>query len=262
MYTISRVKEIAYILTVGLLMSSCFNVKKITYFQKGPGQSDTIKVAETYIPKIQVGDILSIYVNSLSPEASAFFNPYTAGGSSSSSGAAAPGLSQASAPGFLVDADGNISLPLVGVVSVKNLTIVEAQDVIRKKLSIYLKDPTVSMLFLNYKVSILGEVNKPGAYVVPNESITIPELITLAGDLSSFANRSEIEIIRDNNGKKEFGIVDLTSRNVFTSPYYYLHANDIVYVRPGKIKVAQNDLTLRILPLVLTALSVIIILIK
>lgn len=251
-------------LALGLVfLSSCFNEKKITYFQKGPNQADTIEVAKKYIPKIQSGDILSIYVNSLSPEASSFFNPYTANITPSS---AAPdangGLAQAAAPGFLVDAAGKITLPLIGAIEVNNLTIGEATEKIKKQLETYLKEPTLIVRFLNYKISILGEVSKPGIYVVPNERITLPEAITIAGDLTAFAKRNEVEIIRDVDGKKQFGEIDLTNRDVFSSPYYYLHSNDIVYVKASKNKVAQTDVALKIIPLAVSVLSLIIVLIK
>jgi polysaccharide export outer membrane protein len=253
------------LILINLILASCFNEKKITYFQKGINGSDTITIAKAYIPKIQSGDILSIYVNSLSTEASTFFNPYsgnTVPGDASASGGATPGLSQASSSGFLVDANGNVTIPLIGEINVRDLSITEAQTAIKKKLSTYLTDPTVSVRFLNYKISILGEVNKPGVYVIPNESTTIAEAITIAGDLTGFAKRNEVEIIRDNNGKKEFAQVDLTDRSIFTSPYYYLHANDIIYVKAGKSKVAQNDLALRLIPIAVSIITLLIVIIK
>ncbi|WCT13827.1 polysaccharide biosynthesis/export family protein [Mucilaginibacter jinjuensis] len=266
MHILKSSKIAGYLILVAITISSCFNEKKITYFQKGAqGGKDTISVAQMYVPKIAEGDILSIYINSLSIEASSFFNPYSASttsSESSSSGTGSPGLSQTASPGFLVDVNGNITLPILGEVPVRGLTIVDAQNVIKKRVAVYLKDPTVSVRFLNYRVSVLGEVNKPGVYVIPNESTTLPEAITMAGDLTTFAKRNDIQIIRDVDGKKEFGEIDFTTRDVFSSKYYYLHANDIIYVKAGKSKVAQSDITLRILPLVIAALSVIIVLIK
>lgn len=246
-----------------VFFSSCFNERKITYFQKGTNGKDTIEIAKKYIPRIQSEDILSIYVNSLSPEASSFFNPYTANVATTAQAPdAGTGLTQAAAPGYLVDVEGRITLPLIGTVNVNNLTINEATEKIKKQLEIYLKEPTVVVRFLNYKVSVLGEVVKPGIYVVPNERITLPEAITIAGDLTTFAKRDQIEIIRDVDGKKEFAEVDLTKRDVFASPYYYLHSNDIIYVKASKAKVAQSDILLRVLPIAISALSLIIVLLK
>jgi polysaccharide export outer membrane protein len=254
-------------------LSSCVNQKQIAYFQKGVNQPDTIAVAQAYIPKIQPGDILAIPIGSLNPLASSFFNPFSAmpitpddnnGGSQNSpsqtgSGTggnmSSPTLTQTNAPGYLVDSEGTIELPLLGTIKVSGLTTSEAKQVIKNKLKIYLKEPTVNVRFLNYKISVLGEVMHPSVYVIPNESVTLPEALSIAGDITIFGKRENVLVIRDVNGKKEFGRVDLTSREVFNSPYYYLHANDVIYVEPGKGRVAQTDKTYQILPIILSALS-------
>lgn len=255
----SKIKSVLFIVVGVMLLTSCFNEKKITYFQKGANQTDTIDVAKAYIPKVQPSDILSIYVNSLSPEASTFFNPYISTAAPSSGDSGGSGLTETASPGFLVDASGNINLPLIGVVPVAGLTTIEASEKIKKQLEIYLKEPTVIVRFMNFKISVLGEVNKPGVYVVPNERVTLPELITIAGDLTTYAKRNEIEIIRDVNGKKQFGLIDLTTRDVFSSPYYYLHANDIVYVRSGKAKAAQSEVWLRVAPIAISVVTLLVV---
>lgn len=250
-----------------IFLSSCYDEKKIAYFQRGPNQSDTISVANMYVPHIQAGDILSIYVNSLSPEASSFFNPYSAAGlsnnSSSTQGATtSPALSQSSSPGFLVDSSGSIELPLIGPLKLGGLTTVQAKDTIKRHLLTYLKEPTVTVRISNFKISVIGEVAKPSVYVIPNETITLPEALSIAGDLTVFARRDNIQIIRETNGKKEFGTINLNSRQVFTSSYYYLHANDVVYVQPGKKKVEATDRTYQILPTAVSLISIIVILLK
>ena len=260
------------------LCSSCFNEKKIAYFQRADHQPDTISVSKAYIPRIEPGDILSIYNNSLSPEASSFFNPYTpsAGAASASAptasgaGSAAtgagmvttPALTESASPGFLVDPSGNIEFPVIGLIKLSGLTTVEARDTIKKKLQIYVKEPTVTVRFLNYRISILGEVAHPSVYVIPNERITLPEALSMAGDLTIFARRDNVQIIRDVNGKKEFGVVDLNTREIFNSPYYYLHANDVVYVQPAKSKAEVTDRTYQILPAVVSLISIIVVLVK
>lgn len=251
-------------------LTSCVQQKQIAYFQKALNQSDTIAVAQAYIPKIQPGDILAIPIGSLNPVASSFFNPYStmpvtsdnvatsatpAGNTATSISVTAPSLVQTSAPGYLVDANGNIELPLVGTVKVAGLTTIAAKDTIKNRVSKYLKETTVTVRFLNYKISVLGEVMRPSVYVIPNETITLPEALGLAGDMTIFGKRDNVLIIRDTNGKKEFGRVNLNSRDLFSSPYYYLHANDIVYVEPSKGRIAQTDKTYQLLPVVLSALS-------
>lgn len=250
-----------------ITLSSCVNQKQIAYFQKGVNQSDTIAVAQAYIPKIQTGDILAITVGSLNPIASSFFNPFStmpvtsdnnnqgSGGGSQSGSTVSSSLTQSAAPGYLVDAAGTVELPLLGTLKLSGLTTTEAKELVKSKLRLYLKEPTVSVRFLNYKISVLGEVARPSVYVIPNESVTLPEALSMAGDITIFGKRENILIIRDDNGKKEFGRIDLTTREVYNSPYYYLHANDVVYVEPGKGRIAQTDKTYQILPIILSALS-------
>ncbi|WP_198952450.1 polysaccharide biosynthesis/export family protein [Mucilaginibacter sp. MD40] len=248
-----------------LALTSCINQKEIAYFQKGNQQTDTIAIAKAYTPTIQSGDILGIYVTSLNPVASSFFNPYAGAQTSSTADNAAntaagispqPSTQATSTPGYLVDASGNIELPLLGDIKVAGLTTIQARDLIREKLKAgYLKEPTVNVRFLNYKISVMGEVARPSVYVIPNERITLPEALSLAGDLTIYGKRTNVMVIRDVDGKKEFATVDLTKRNVYSSPYYYMHANDIIYVEPGRGRVAQTDKTYQIIPIVLSALS-------
>jgi polysaccharide export outer membrane protein len=239
--------------------SSCVSQKEIAYFQKGINGKDTISTPEIYVPKVQPGDILSIYISSLNPAASSFFNPYstvpiTGDPSTGTVSNGSPQVSQ-TAPGFLVDVNGMIELPLIGTVKIAGLATTEVRDMIKSRLKTYLKEPTVNVRFLNYKISVMGEVSRPSVYVIPNEKVTLPEALSLAGDITIFGKRNNVLIIRDNNGKKEFGRVDLTTRDVYTSPYYYLHANDVVYVEPSKGRTAQTDKTYQILPIILSALS-------
>jgi polysaccharide biosynthesis/export protein len=259
--------NILIIQAIIITLSSCINQKQIAYFQKGVNESDTIAMAQAYIPKIQPGDILAINIGSLNPIASSFFNPFSTmpvtsdNGSQGSTGGSQSGsitsssLAQSAAPGYLVDAAGTIELPLLGTLKLSGLTTTEAKDLVKSKLQLYLKEPTVNVRFLNYKISVLGEVMRPSVYIIPNESVTLPEALSMAGDITIFGKRDNVLVIRDDNGKKEFGRVNLTTREIYSSRYYYLHANDIVYVEPGKGRVAQTDKIYQILPVILSALS-------
>jgi polysaccharide export outer membrane protein len=251
-----------------LSLTSCVDQKQIAYFQKGANQPDTIAVAQAYIPKIQPGDILAIPIGSLNPIASSFFNPYstmqvntqsTDATATANGTAPSPSLTQSASPDYLVDASGSIELPLLGNIKLAGLTTTEAREMIKDRLKTYLKEPTVNVRVMNYKISVMGEVAKPSVYVIPNEKITLPEALSLAGDITIFGKRDNILIIRDVDNKKEFGRVNLNSREIYSSPYYYLHNNDVVYVEPGKGKVAQSDRTYQILPVILSALSLIVI---
>ncbi len=242
-------------LAIVFALSSCADQKKIIYFQKGINQSDTIDASKAYVPTVQPGDILSIYVSSLIPAASSFFNPYAASpaAATTADGSPSPGvvpLTQPSATGFLVDENGAIQPPLLGSIKVAGLTTVQVRDTIKEKLKIYLKEPTVNVRFLNYKISVMGEVARPSVYVIPNEKVSLIEALSMAGDLTIYGKRDNVLIIRDVNGKKEFGHVNLKTRELFSSPYYYLHSGDVVYVEQEKGKSAQSDQTYRILPIV------------
>jgi len=248
------------------VITSCVDQKKYIYFQKGANQSDTISVSQAYVPKIQPGDVLAIPINSLNPAASSFFNPFS--GQAPSDNSALSGISNtaptgtaASMSGYLVDPEGVIEIPILGAVKVGGLTTSAARDTIKRKLKTYLYEPTVNVRFLNYKISVMGEVMHPSVYVIPNERVSLPEAISMAGDLSPFAKHENILIIRDNNGKKEFGRVNLNERDMFTSPYYYLHSGDIVYVEQTKTKAQQNDPTLRLLPVILSSIAALFLLI-
>lgn len=249
-----------------IFFASCASQKPFVYFQKGQNGLDTINTAKAYVPTINSGDILSIYVSSLSPEASSFFNPYAGSVSSKdeSSGDVKSGASgaQGSSQGYLVDINGDIQLPLIGATHVKGLTTVQAMDEIKDKLKFYLKEPSVNVRFLNYKISITGEVAKPAVYVIPNERITLPEALAMAGDLTVTGSRSDILVVRDENGKKVFGHVDLNTREVYTSPYYYLHNNDLVYVKPNKIIAQQTDRTFQYVTTGISVLSLLIIIFR
>lgn len=255
------------------IFSSCVSRKDIAYFQKtGVETRDTITLAQLYTPKIQPDDILSIYVNSLNPAASSFFNPYASGVStqpdesaligSDYNASAATRTAQTTAPGFRVDEMGMIEIPLIGRLKVEGLTTSQARDTIRRRLKPFLKEPTVNVRFLNFKISVMGEVNRPSTYLVPNERLTLPEALTMAGDLTIYGRRNNIMIMRETNGQKEFGTVDLTKRDLFKSPYYYLHPNDVIYVEPSKGRNAQSDRTYTNISMAFSAISIIVLLIQ
>ena len=257
--------NVCFVISI-ILITSCTSQKKIVYFQNTRNESDTINAIKPYVPKIQQGDILAIPITSLNAAASSFFNPFSSGlsanptdlGATSAVGnATANASSSNSSLGYLVDQNGMIEIPILGPIKLEGLTTSEARDTIKNRLKTYVKEPGVNVRFLNYKISVMGEVTRPSIYVIPYERVTLPEALAMAGDLTIYAKRENVLVIRDNNNKKEFGRVNLNNRDVFSSPYYYLHSGDMVYVEQGKAKAAQSDQTFRILPIVLSALTVI-----
>lgn len=242
-----------------LFFTSCIDQREITYFQSNAAMGDSLEMAitQTYTAKIQPGDILGIYVSSLSPEASAMFNPYLAAQAATVAPANLSSTTTSPVTGFLVDDDGNISLPLVGKIKLSGETTKSATDLVTIKLNSYLEHPTVNIRILNFKISVMGEVARPAVYTVANEKITITEALTLAGDLTIFGKRTNILVVRDNNGKKEFKNLDITKREIFNSPYYYLHPNDIIYVEPGRGKTTATDRTVQLAPIFISAVTLI-----
>lgn len=226
-----------------VLTESCMTRKDISYFQDLEDAISVQKITKDFEAVIQAGDILSIHVTSLSQEASSFFNVVGENGD------------QQVANTYLVDAAGNIEMPLIGTVNVTGSTTQEAKANIKSMLETYLTNPTVNLRIRNFKVTVLGEVKTPGVYTIPNEKVTLVEAIGLAGDLTIFGKRVDVLVIREVNGERKFYKVDLRSKEIFESDIYYLHSNDIVYVEPGKGKIASADAWYRILPIVFSGLT-------
>ena len=245
------------VLYLSLIVSGlgCVSTKKLALFQQQTASDKTVFVPRQYIPAIKAGDVLSIQVGSLSGEAAAFFNPFSKMPETANQTPAVNTLPYMS--GYLVDVAGNIEFPILGKISVAGQTTNELRDKMRERLSAYLKEPTIQIRNLNFRVSVLGEVTRPSLFTIPNEQITLTEALGLAGDITIYGRRDNVLIIREENGQRNFARVDLTSRDVFRSPYYNLHVNDIVYVEPGKARATSADRFYQTMPLVLSALSVI-----
>jgi polysaccharide export outer membrane protein len=226
-----------------VLATSCTSTKKTIYFNDLP-DSGMLKGTETSKftePLIQVDDILSIPVLTTDPSVTATLNinGATSPGSNSSSGA--PTATPAKDIGYLVNKNGDVIIPIIGTVHVAGLTTFQASEVIQAKAETFFKLPSVEVRYLNYKINLLGEVNKPGAYILPNEKITILDALSLAGDLTIYGRRDNVLIIRNVGTRKEYGRVDLGSTDLFKSPYYYLKQNDVVYIEPNKAKISTAD---------------------
>lgn len=208
--------------------------------------SDTSDKKDVVIPelRIQKNDnlFIQVYSAAVDPNVDALYNPrqISAGG----------GQSTAPVSGLLVDARGNIEYPRIGVIHAEGLTKLELADIIKKKLNekdSVLTNPSVIIRFINFKVSVLGEVKNPGVLNIPGERVTILEALGLAGDVSEYGMKESVKVIRETNGKREIGIVNLSSDSLFLSPYYNLLQNDMVLVQPTKRKAkkAEQDVVLQ-----------------
>ena len=233
-----------------IFIASCGSYKNIPYYQDLDKTAPSQTAVTNYTPlTIQPTDILGINVNSKSPESSMLFN-YRVTGINTDNSPENP------ITGFLVDEAGEVHLPLVGDVKVAGLTTSQLRSELTKMLLAYYKEPVVSIRILNFKIAVSGDVQRPGIYTVQNERVTITQALTLAGDLNITALRT-ITLIREQDGKRNFIPIDLTSKKIFESPYFYLRNNDEIYVQPDRTKYATVDRGYRTATLILSGLSII-----
>lgn len=243
--------------------SGCANYKNIVYFKD---VKDSIYVSPEAIqltgysdPVIHPNDILQVSVQTLDPQSTALTGAQTTttyniqGTSSMASGGA-------TVQGFLVDKNGHIELPLVGKIKLSGLTTSEAREAIRQKAALYYKDPVVNVRFVNFNISIIGEVNRPAQYTVPNEKATILDAIAMAGDLTIYGKRENVLLIREENGRKNAVRFNLNNSEMFQNPYFYLRQGDVIYVQPTKARAAANDVrTVRNISIITSIASVIVV---
>lgn len=255
-----RAKLLSLLFLLSTALTSCVSNKKIAYFQdiQTVDQAQLENATKFTEPIIQPDDILSINIFTLNPQSGAIVNQ--AASNTVLGGGANTAVAAQQVAGFLVDRNGDVELSLIGKIKVMGLTTYQARELIREKAAVVYKEPNVQIRFSNFKVSVLGEVNAPSAYTLPNEKVTILDALSLAGDLTIYGRRENVLIVRDNNGKKEFARLNLNSSEIFNSPYYYLRQNDVVYVEPNKRRVAAtNSAQVQTISVLASVLSVIIV---
>lgn len=227
------------LLTILLVQSSCRSRKDFVYFSNDGGKT-TISEYEQFIRQ---NDLLAIEVSSTEPELAIPFNPFTARSGNQPAGYI-NGI--ASPLGYLVDPSGEIEFPYLGKVKVAGKSREELCEYLRENLSPYLKNPLVYVRILNFKVTVLGDVGKPGTFNIPNEKITLPEVLGLAGDLNVTALRKNVLVIRTSDGNKKEYRIDLTSQDLFSSEVYFLQQGDVVYVESNKAQRNASAINSRI----------------
>lgn len=229
-------------LLIGLLfLQSCVVTEKAVYFNDIPDSLELREVVPAAFedPVIRVDDILSITIQTIDPVNTSAVNQVTSIPAVGASSATPSGNQLVS--GYLVDRNGDVAISMLGNIKVAGLTTTQARQVVEQRASRYFKDPTVQVRFANYKITVIGEVARPAAYTVPNEKISLLDALGLAGDLTIYGKRENVLLIRDVEGVKRFIRFNLNSSDVFKSPYFYLKQNDVIYVEPGKGKVATNN---------------------
>ena len=218
-------------LVIPLFLSSCVSKKDVYYFQDI--ESSDLQNSFNFL-SIQPGDILDVQIKALNPESVLIFQRST----NSLQGQ----LESRSIEGYLVGENGSINLPIIGAVDTNDMTTNSLALEIQAALSPYIKNPSVNIRVLNFRVSVLGEVAMPGTFSVMDEGISIPQALGLAGDLTINGDRNHLLLIRNQDGQKLNQVIDLTKSEFLQSEFYFLKQNDIIYVRPNIAKVKSSGL--------------------
>jgi polysaccharide export outer membrane protein len=246
---------------LSVLLGSCGINRQLAYFTSNVDTTFLVKQKD-FEPIIQTGDILFVGVTSLDPASSAVFNFSTSGTSTGPGMAMSTQLPPNTTLGILVNTDGTIDLPKLGKIAVQGKTKQQVREYLTTALLPYLKEPVVTVRFMNYRVTVLGEVNRPGTIPILNERVSILEALGLAGDLTMYGNRNTVLLIHENNGVKETKRLNLQDYSIFSSPYYYLQSNDILYVEPNKAKAYTASPAAVLLPAFTTSISLLVLVIN
>ncbi len=257
-------RSLSMLIMVLILFSACTAPQKTIYFSDNSSQYPTVQVDNIERRKeinILPEDIISIKVSTITSflDKGSGGNPvsiFNEGGTAYNITASLGGGSGAQNMGYRVDADGYIDYPVVGKIKVAGLTLRQVKDILSVKLKEYVKDPVVEASIINYKVTVMGEVPHPGSIITPNHKISVIDALAAAGDITITGRKDNVLVIRETEGKREFARLNLNSRTVFSSPYYYLKQNDIVYVEPARLKRQEsNDFLKFYLPAITTLVS-------
>lgn len=232
-----------FIICLSVIISSCSSIKNVKYFTDVPDSQKVTNLATLKYedPRIQPDDILSINIQTVDPAATQVLATGTLQNSAVGATTAGSTGSQVIS-GYLVDNSGNIELPVLGKIKVSGLTTEQAREEIRTNASKLFKAPTVNLRFANFRITVMGEVAKPGVYVASNEKVNILDALGLAGDLTIYGKRENIALIRQfEDGSRKMIRLDITKSEILNSEYYYLRQNDYIYVEPIKSKVVASD---------------------
>ncbi len=224
-----------YPLFLLVFITSCATRSRIVYFKDVKDTQRKVINVE-YKTIFQADDLLAITVSSSDMQGLEPFN--------------LPAVSFNAIPGsvvgeqkqltYLVRKDGTIDFPVLGTIELAGLSRIEATELLKTKMSSYIKDPIIHIELVNFKITVLGEVNAPGSFTIPNERISIIEALGLAGDMTITGRRKDVMVIREEDGLYKYHRVDITSDRVFNSPVFYLKQNDVIYVTPNNAQVRSS----------------------
>jgi polysaccharide export outer membrane protein len=235
---------------------ACVSNKRLAYFHQ---VKDSTFSSTSYTPTIKKGDILYIAITGADPLNAAIFNSVN---SIMPIGGGLNIMNNTSTPGVLVPEDGNIQLPKIGEIKAIGKTTQVLGLEIQNALLNYVKDPLVTVRYMNFRVSVLGEVNKPGTFIINNERITILDALAQAGDLTVFGKRDNVLLLRDDNGIQKLKRINLKEKTLLESPEFYLQSNDVVYVEPNKAKGYSGTNTAVLLPVAISSITLMLLIIN
>ena len=225
---LKSIGKLGWFLMLSIIVSSCATKDEVVYFNNSQSLEGKENLLD-YEPKIEANDVLRINVSSSSvnEEIVAPFQMNQQGGQSGGGGG-----QNLSLTGYLVSPQGTINFPVLGTVEVEGLSRTAIQQKLQKQIAEYVRDPVVDVRIVNFSVTVLGEVGSPGRVKITDGRVTMPELLAMSGDITYNGKRENIKIIREVNGVKTVGYIDMTESDLFDSPFYYLKQNDLVYVEP------------------------------
>jgi len=243
-------RNLLFVLIAAFNLLACAPQRNLVYFSNlSEVAKNQVKVNEAEL-KLQKNDLISVTLNSLNTEYDALFNGTT------------PNSTQnAVKTGFRVNNDGYVKLPRIGDVKVEGLNLEEAQILITKELSKQIKNPIVNLQLINFKITVIGEVNNPSSLTVTSDQINLLEALGMAGDMTVYGKRQNVLVIRETDGQRNMVRLNLNDKDVFQSPYFQLKQNDIVYVEPDKSKEKEFSPNNRALPIITACISAVAVLI-
>ena len=232
-----------WLMLLPFLLVACQSYKKVPYFQDVDVVNQAKQQERLYDARIMPKDLLTIVVSCTNPELAVPFNLTVASNAGMAVSSSSYVTAQPTLQTYLVDNDGDINFPVLGELKLGGLTKKEAEQLIIDRLKPYIKEtPIVTVRMVNYKISVIGEVARPGTFTISNEKVNLLEALAMAGDMTVYGLRDNVKLIReDANGKQQIITLDLNKAETILSPYYWLQQNDIVYITPNKAKARNSD---------------------
>ena len=232
-----------WLMLLPFLLVACQSYKKVPYFQDVDVVNQAKQQERLYDARIMPKDLLTIVVSCTNPELAVPFNLTVASNAGMAVSSSSYVTAQPTLQTYLVDNDGDINFPVLGELKLGGLTKKEAEQLIIDRLKPYIKEtPIVTVRMVNYKISVIGEVARPGTFTISNEKVNLLEALAMAGDMTVYGLRDNVKLIReDANGKQQIITLDLNKAETILSPYYWFQQNDIVYITPNKAKARNSD---------------------